>query len=109
VKGTQDERITYPRVTPQFIAVSGFRGSQIFYRKSNLAFRLIFPELNKSSLQPRIASEVAAGLYRYCSRLKVLLLLSFEGSCFAIDPTNADTVTSGNRYEGPETFAIAFD
>jgi len=33
----KDERITYRRVTPRFVAVSGFRGDMIFYRKSNLA------------------------------------------------------------------------
>jgi serine/threonine-protein kinase len=31
------ERITYERRTSRFIAVSGFRGERIFYRKSNLA------------------------------------------------------------------------
>jgi hypothetical protein len=35
--GAPDERITYRRVTPRFVAVSGFRGDLIFYRKSNLA------------------------------------------------------------------------
>jgi hypothetical protein len=32
-----DERVTYRRVTPRFIAISGFKGDNIFYRKSNLA------------------------------------------------------------------------
>jgi hypothetical protein len=33
-----DEEITYKRVTPRFVAVSGFKGGdRIFYRKSNLA------------------------------------------------------------------------
>ena len=31
------EEITYRRVTPRFVAVSGFKGDRIFYRKSNLA------------------------------------------------------------------------
>jgi hypothetical protein len=84
-----------------------FRGLELEI-SPDLFFRFIFLGSIKA-LSCRVASEVVAGLYRYCSRLKVLLLLSFEGSCFAIDPTNADTVTSGNRYEGPETFAIAFD
>ena len=33
------ERVTYRRSTPRFVAVSGFRGDRIFYRKSNLACR----------------------------------------------------------------------
>ena len=33
------ERVTYRRSTPRFLAVSGFRGDRIFYRKSNLACR----------------------------------------------------------------------
>jgi hypothetical protein len=37
LKATGDEQITYRRVTPRFVAVSGFRGDLIFYRKSNLA------------------------------------------------------------------------
>jgi hypothetical protein len=33
------ERVTYKRSTPRFVAVSGFRGDRIFYRKKNLACR----------------------------------------------------------------------
>jgi hypothetical protein len=36
---TDGERVTYRRSTPRFLAVSGFRGDRIFYRKSNLACR----------------------------------------------------------------------
>ena len=35
----EGERVTYRRSTPRFVAVSGFRGDRIFYRKSNLACR----------------------------------------------------------------------
>ena len=33
----EGEEVTYRRVTPRFVAVSGYKGDRIFYRKSNLA------------------------------------------------------------------------
>src|SRR4051812_29620456 len=33
----EDERVTYRRGTPRFISIFGFKGGNIFYRKSNLA------------------------------------------------------------------------
>jgi serine/threonine-protein kinase len=69
-----DERITYKRVTPRFIAVSGFKGDRIFYRKSNLACRgtrwhnieLEYNAADKRKFDA-LVTRVAHGMNRYDS------------------------------------------
>jgi serine/threonine-protein kinase len=68
----EDERITYKRVTPRFVAVSGFKGDRIFYRKSNLACAgkrwhhivLEYPADEKARMDA-IVTRIAHGMNRY--------------------------------------------
>ena len=72
LKATEDERITYRRVTPRFVAVSGFRGDLIFYRKSNLAcnatrwhhITLDYPAEDKLKMD-RLVTRVAHSMNRF--------------------------------------------
>ena len=72
LRATEDERITYRRETPQFIAVSGFRGDIIFYRKSNLAchgtrwhhITLDYPAEDKLKMD-RLVTRVAHTMNRF--------------------------------------------
>lgn len=66
------ERITYQRRTRRFIAVSGYKGDRIFYRKSNLAcdgrrwhhISLEYPAADKRKMD-RIVTRIAHGMNRY--------------------------------------------
>jgi hypothetical protein len=66
------ERVTYRRSTPRFVAVSGFRGDRIFYRKSNLACRgtrwhhiaLEYPAEDKRKMDA-LVTRVAHGMNRF--------------------------------------------
>ena len=66
------EQVTYKRVTPRFVAVSGFRGDRIFYRKSNLACRgtrwhhiaLEYPAADKRKMDGMV-TRAAHGMNRY--------------------------------------------
>jgi hypothetical protein len=66
------ETITYQRRGRSWIAVSGYRGSDIFYRKTNLAcggtrwnnIELIYPRADKKRLDA-IVTAVARGMTRY--------------------------------------------
>ena len=68
----EGERITYKRVTPRFVAISGFSGDRIFYRKSNLAcggdrwhhVSLEYPAEDKLQMDS-IVSRIAHGMNRY--------------------------------------------
>jgi hypothetical protein len=74
-----DEQITYKRVTPGFVAVSGFKGgNRIFYRKSNLAcggkrwhhLVLEYDAADKRKMD-RLVTRLAHGMNRFdrkCSR-----------------------------------------
>jgi hypothetical protein len=72
LSGAENERITYRRVTPRFIAVSGFRGDLIFYRKSNLAcngtrwhhITLDYPAEDKLKMD-RLVTRVAHSMNRF--------------------------------------------
>ena len=65
------ETITYQRRTRSWIAVSGYRGGDIFYRKSNLACRgtrwnnveFIYPRTEKKRLDAMVTA-VAHGMTR---------------------------------------------
>ena len=65
------ETITYQRRTRSWIAVSGYRGDNIFYRKSNLAcggtrwnnVEFIYPRADKKRLDAMVTS-VARGMTR---------------------------------------------
>ena len=67
-----DERVTYRRQTRNFIALSGYRGDRIFYRKSNLAcggtrwhsIELEYPISAKRSMDA-IVTKIAHGMNRY--------------------------------------------
>ena len=66
------EAITYQRRGRSWIAVSGYRGDDIFYRKSNLAcggtrwnnVEFIYPRSDKKRLDA-IVTAVASGMTRY--------------------------------------------
>jgi serine/threonine-protein kinase len=66
------ETITYQRRGRSWIAVSGYRGDDIFYRKSNLAcggtrwnnIEFIYPRADKKRLDA-IVTRVASGMTRY--------------------------------------------
>ncbi len=66
------ERITYQRRARSWIAVSGYRGDRIFYRKSNLAcggkrwhhVALEYPATDKRKMD-RIVTWIAHGMNRY--------------------------------------------
>lgn len=66
------ERITYQRVTPRFVAVAGYKGDRIFYRKSNLVCRgtrwhhivMEYPAEDKRKLDA-IVTRIAHGMNRY--------------------------------------------
>jgi hypothetical protein len=66
------ERVTYKRSTPGFVAVSGFRGDRIFYRKSNLAcggsrwhqIALEYPAQDKRKMDG-LVTRVAHGMNRH--------------------------------------------
>ena len=66
------EQITYKRVTPRFVAVSGYKGDRIFYRKSNLACRgtrwhhiiMEYPAEDKRKLDA-IVTRIAHGMNRF--------------------------------------------
>jgi hypothetical protein len=68
------ETITYQRRTRNWIAVSGYRGGDIFYRKSNLACRgtrwhnieFLYPRADKKRLDATVTA-VAHDLTRYAS------------------------------------------
>jgi hypothetical protein len=67
-----NERITYERRTRRFVAVSGYRGDRIFYRKSNVACRgtrwhtiaLEYPASAKRKMDP-IVTRIAHGMNDY--------------------------------------------
>ena len=67
-----DEAITYQRRAPSWIAVSGYRGDDIFYRKSNLAcggrrwnnVEFVYPRADKTRLDATVTA-VARGMTRY--------------------------------------------
>jgi serine/threonine-protein kinase len=71
------ERVTYHRRTRSWIAVSGYRGDRIFYRKSNLAcggerwhhISLEYPAADKRKMD-RTVEWIAHGMNRYdrCER-----------------------------------------
>jgi serine/threonine-protein kinase len=73
----EGERITYHRRTRSWIAVSGYRGDRIFYRKSNLAcggerwhhISLEYPAADKRKMD-RTVTRIAHGMNRYdrCKR-----------------------------------------
>ena len=87
LSGAKDERITYRRVTPHFIAVSGFRGDLIFYRKSNLAcngtrwhhITLDYPAEDKLKLD-RLVTRVAHGMNRFDKDCRGSLSTTSAGS-----------------------------
>ena len=66
------ERVTYHRRTRSFIAVSGYKGDRIFYRKSNLAcdgqrwhhVALEYPAADKRKMD-RTVTWIAHGMNRY--------------------------------------------
>jgi hypothetical protein len=66
------ERVTYRRSTPRFVALSGFRGDRIFYRKSNLACRgtrwhhiaLEYPAEDKRKMDA-LVTRIAHGMNRF--------------------------------------------
>ena len=66
------ERVTYTRSTPRFVAVSGFRGDRIFYRKKNLACRGTrwhhiaweYPAEDKRKMDA-VVTQVAHGMNRF--------------------------------------------
>jgi hypothetical protein len=68
----EGERITYQRRGPSWIAVSGYRDGQIFYRKSNLAcggtrwhhVELQYPREQKLRMDSTVTS-IARGMTRY--------------------------------------------
>jgi hypothetical protein len=68
----EGERVTYRRSTPRFVAVSGFRGDRIFYRKSNLACRgtrwhhiaLEYPAEDKRKMDA-LVTRIAHGMNRF--------------------------------------------
>jgi len=67
-----DEQVTYHRRAPSWIAVSGYRGGQIFYRKINLACRgtrwnfveLEYPREMKRPMDATV-THIARGMTRY--------------------------------------------
>lgn len=77
VTAREGERITYQRVTPRFVAVSGFKGDRIFYRKSNLAcggtrwhhIALEYDARDKRKLDAMV-TRIAHGMNRYDSDCK---------------------------------------
>jgi len=66
------ETITYQRRTPTWIAVSGYRGDDIFYRKSNIAcggrrwnnVEFVYPRADKKRLDATVTA-AARGMTRY--------------------------------------------
>lgn len=66
------ERITYQRRGRSWIAVSGFNGNRIFYRKSNLAcggsvwhlVELVYPATDKTRMDATVA-KIARGMTRF--------------------------------------------
>jgi hypothetical protein len=66
------EAITYERRAPTWIAVSGYRGDDIFYRKSNIAcggrrwnnVEFVYPRADKKRLDATVTA-VARGMTRY--------------------------------------------
>lgn len=66
------EQITYQRRGSSWIAVSGYRGDQIFYRKSNLAcggtrwhhIELLYPRTDKRRMDDAV-TYIARGMTRY--------------------------------------------
>jgi len=68
----EGERVTYHRRGPSWIAVSGYRGGQIFYRKSNLAcggtrwhhVELLYPREQKLRMDSTV-TYIARGMTRY--------------------------------------------
>ena len=68
----EGERITYQRRTRNFIAVSGFKGDRIFYRKGNLAcggtrwhhVALEYPAEDKRRMDA-LVTHIAHGMNRY--------------------------------------------
>jgi hypothetical protein len=67
-----DERITYQRRTRKFLAMSGYQGDRIFYRKSNLAcggsrwhtVALHYPIAAKRQMDA-VVTRIAHGMNRY--------------------------------------------
>ena len=67
-----EERVTYKRSTSRFVAVSGFRGDRIFYRKSNLAcggsrwhqIALDYPAQDKRKMDG-LVTRIAHGMNRH--------------------------------------------
>jgi hypothetical protein len=68
----EGERVTYLRRTKRFIAVSGFKGNRIFYRKSNLAcggtrwhhIAMEYPAEDKRRMDA-LVTRVALGMNRF--------------------------------------------
>jgi serine/threonine-protein kinase len=68
----QGEQITYQRRGRSWIAVSGYRGDAIFYRKSNVAcggtrwnhIELVYPRENKAAMDIPV-TRIARGMTRY--------------------------------------------
>ncbi|HET7681042.1 MAG TPA: hypothetical protein VFK79_13035 [Xanthobacteraceae bacterium] len=68
----EGERVTYLRKTKRFVAVSGFKGDRIFYRKSNLACQgtrwhhiaLEYPAEDKRKMDA-LVTRVALGMNRF--------------------------------------------
>jgi len=66
------EQITYQRRGSSWIAVSGYRGDQIFYRKSNLAcggrhwhhVELLYPRAQKRQMDQTV-NHIARGMTKY--------------------------------------------
>jgi hypothetical protein len=66
------ERVTYKRTTSRFVAVSGYRGDRIFYRKSNVACRgsrwhhivLEYDARDKRKMDA-LVTRIAHGMNRY--------------------------------------------
>jgi hypothetical protein len=66
------EQITYQRRGTSWIAVSGYRGDQIFYRKSNLAcggrnwhhIELLYPRTQKQRMDQTV-THIARGMNKY--------------------------------------------
>jgi hypothetical protein len=80
VASGEGERITYQRRAPGWIAVSGFRGDRIFYRKSNLAcggsrwhtVALEYPAADKRRMDAHV-THIAHAMNSYgddCPRLR---------------------------------------
>ena len=73
----EGEQITYQRRAPSWLAVSGYRGGDIFYRKSNLAcggtrwnhIELLYPREQKLEMDS-LVTRIAHGMTRYESDCK---------------------------------------